>query len=169
MCDLRTGPNPHILKALYRADSMEHDYNEYFARLAERTTGGLRIQFRQVQHDGWEPKLNDCHENVDYWTARRSDCKAVRGWLFWPPDASGRWRFMAHSVVEERGELVDITPIDSYTRRDDLLFLTHLGSDEEFEAMKIPFSEYLYPPMTMDEWRAGQLVVESEEDAEANF
>jgi hypothetical protein len=54
-------------------------------------------------------------------------------------------------VVEENGELIDITPIDKNTPREGLLFLTHPGSEAEFAVMKTACSQVLYPPLTMAE------------------
>jgi hypothetical protein len=39
---------------------------------------------------------------------------------------------MAHSVVDENGQLVDITPLDPNTPREGLVFLKHLGTEEDF-------------------------------------
>jgi hypothetical protein len=153
---------------LYQKEAMARDYSDYFARLVERIDEAVKVPFRQVHHDGWEPKPNDCHGNVDWWTARHDDCKAIRGWLFWPSDAASRWRFMAHSVIERRDALVDITPIDEHTPRDELLFLKHPGTEEEFEGMKIPCSEYVYPPITLEEWREAQLSMEPAQDTETS-
>jgi hypothetical protein len=56
---------------------------------------------------------------------------------------------MAHSVVEDAGVLVDITPIDENTQREGLWFLLHDGSEKEFNAMKVPFSQLFYPFMRL--------------------
>jgi hypothetical protein len=54
--------------------------------------------------------------------------------------------FMAHSIIEEPEGLVDITPLDSNTLGNGLLFIRHTGNEDEFNAMKIPCSQVLYPP-----------------------
>jgi len=59
---------------------------------------------------------------------------------------------MAHSVVEENGQLFDITPLDRNTPREGLVFLKHHGTEEEFLRMKTTCSNVLYPPFTYDEW-----------------
>jgi hypothetical protein len=107
--------------------------------------------------------LNDCHGNVDRWIESHPGTKVVRGWLFWPPDAAGRYRFIAHSVVDENGDLVDITPIDPNTLRQGLRFLRHEGTEKDFESMKIVCSEVLYPPMTIEELQASHFVDMEEE------
>jgi hypothetical protein len=118
-----------------------------------------KVSFREIRLSGWEPKMNDCHANVDYWVQHHPETKAARGWLFWEPNEAGQCLFMAHSVLDENGRLVDITPIDQNTPRDGLLFLQHVGSEEEFLVMKVPCSQVLYPPIAFDEWRESQLVM----------
>lgn len=51
---------------------------------------------------------------------------------------------MAHSVVDGNGDLVDITPLDPNTPREGLVFQKHLGTEEDFSAMKISCSRDLY-------------------------
>jgi hypothetical protein len=66
-------------------------------------------------------------------------------------------------VLDEAGILVDITPIDESTPGDGLRFLRHIGKDEEFDVLKVPFSQCFYPFMSFDEWRDIQSVVREEE------
>ncbi len=73
---------------------------------------------------------------------------------------------MAHSVLEENGGLVDITPLDPNTLRDALLFLKHLGTEEDFTPMKRECSQVFYPPLTYDQWHESQ--VAHLEEANAN-
>jgi hypothetical protein len=136
---------------------MGYDYTAYFQRLRERVNSAVTVPFREVQLNEGEPKLNDCHRNVDFWVKNHPDTKAVRGWLSWPPNEAGQYTFMAHSVVDENGQLVDITPLDPNTPREGLVFLKHLGTEEDFSVMKTPCSQVLYPPFTRDEWRDSQL------------
>ena len=132
---------------------MACNYSKYFKRLYERRIEAVKVQFREVRFKGWQPVPNKCHDNVDHWVNCHTQSKAVRGWIFWPPDETGRCTFMAHSVVEENGELIDITPIDENTPRKGLFFLTHLGSEAEFALMKTACSQVPYPPVTMVELR----------------
>jgi hypothetical protein len=136
---------------------MGYDYTAYFQQLRERVNSAVAVPFREVQLNGCEIKLNDCHGNVDRWVKNHPEAKAVRGWLFWPSDGVGRYTFMAHSVVDENGQLVDITPLDPNTPREGLVFLKHLGTEEDFSAMKTRCPRVLYPPFTQDEWRDSQL------------
>ena len=92
------------------------------------------------------------------------EAKAVRGWLFWGPGVDGRYNIMAHSVVDEAGVLVDITPIDENTPREGLRFLRHVGTEEEFNVLKEPFSQFFYPFMSVEEWRESQQPVQEEEE-----
>jgi hypothetical protein len=137
---------------------MAYDYSEYFRRLYERVNTAAKVPYREVGLEDWQPELNKCHDNVDFWIEHHGNDLAVRGWIFWLPDETGRCTFRAHSIVQENGTLVDITPIDSNTPRDGLLFLRHLGTEEDFEPMKTVCSEVLYPPMTMEELQASHLV-----------
>jgi hypothetical protein len=59
---------------------------------------------------------------VACWIENHPETKAVRGWLFWLPNDAGQYNFMAHSVVDENGQLVDITPFDPNTTREGLVF-----------------------------------------------
>ena len=139
------------------------NYDSYFRELLERESEATKVPFRAVSHGDFEPKKNDCHNNVDYWVTHYPEVKAVRGWLFWGPGADGRYNIMAHSVVDEAGVLVDITPIDENTPREGLRFLRHRGSAEEFNAMKVPFSQFFYPFMSFGEWRESMSPVRDEE------
>jgi hypothetical protein len=140
------------------AYAMAEDHSNYFGQLLKRKEDAVRVRFLEVESEGWRPCANDCHNNVDEWTVRRPKSRAVRGWLFWEPDETGRYTFMAHSVVEESGRLMDITPIDANTPREGLWFLPHSGNEVEFQAMKTACSCVVYPPITTDEWRACQTV-----------
>jgi hypothetical protein len=141
---------------------MGYDYTAYFQQLLERVNSAVTVPFREVQLNGGAPKLNDCHGNVDRYVKNHPGAKAVRGWLFWPPNGAGQYNFMAHSGVDEDGQLVDITPLDRNTPREGLVFLKHLGAEEDFSVMKTPCSRVLYPPFTYDEWHDSQLPVVEE-------
>jgi hypothetical protein len=139
------------------------NYDAYFRELLESESQAATVFFKAVWLNGWEPKKNDCHNNVDYWVARCPGTKAVRGWLFWGPGPDGRYNIMAHSVMDEAGVLTDITPIDENTSRDGLRFLRHCGSVEEFNVMKGPCSQLFYPFMNFEEWRDCQMPIPGEE------
>jgi len=135
---------------------MHDEYNAYFQRLLGCVSLAAKVPFREVRLDGWEPKMNDCHGNVDFWVQHHPETKPVRGWLFWSANEAGQHLFMAHSVLDENSQLADITPLDPNTPRGGLLFLKHEGTEQEFSAMKTACSQVLYPPLTFDEWRESQ-------------
>lgn len=138
------------------------NYETYFSELLEHEGEAASIPFWVIGHVDWEPKKNDCHGNVDHWVAHHPEAKAVRGWLFWGPDAAHRYNIMTHSAVEDARVLVDITPIDENTPREGLRFLLHGGSEEEFDAMKMPFSQLFYPFMSFEESSDGQMPIQEE-------
>lgn len=135
---------------------MGYDYIAYFQQLLERVNSAVTVRSCEVQLNEGKPKLNDCHRNVG-WIENHPETKAVRGWLFWPPNDAGQYNFMAHSVVDENAQLVDITPLDPNTTREGLVFLRHLGKEEDFLVMKTRCSTVLYPPFSYDEWHDSQL------------
>ena len=73
---------------------------------------------------------------------------------------------MAHSVIEEMGELIDITPVDRNTPREALLFLRHLGSEAEFEPMKTDCAVYVHPPFTSEDLCQSEILAETGEESE---
>jgi len=73
-----------------------------------------------------------------------------------------RCKFWAHSVLDESGSLVDITPIDPNTARDSLFFLLHEGVAAEFERLKIRWPDVLYPRLTFEEWQQSQAAANTE-------
>jgi hypothetical protein len=75
---------------------------------------------------------------------------------------------MAHSVVQENGRLVDLTPVDKNTPREGLQFLSHPGTEAEFQSMKVVCAKALYPPMTWEEWHE-QSLAENNEEIEVDF
>jgi hypothetical protein len=141
----------------------------YFRELLERESEAVKVPFKAIRRDEWEPKKNDCHNNVDYWVMHHTEVRAVRGWVFWGPGADCRYNIMAHSVIDDAGLLVDITPIDESTPREGLRFLRHIGTEEEFNALKVPFSQFFYPFMSFEEWRESQLMIKEEETDSASL
>jgi len=82
---------------------MSNEYDSYFRHLFQRVKVATKVPFREVRLNGWEPKMNDCHANVDYWIQHHPETKAVRGWLFWELDEVGQCLFMTHSVLDRNG------------------------------------------------------------------
>lgn len=94
-----------------------------------------------------EPPLQptQCHPNVISYVARHPDCKRRRGWLI--GDHGTFLYFNAHSVVEAAdGSLGDIT---LYAPR--CPFLSHPGTDEEFDAFTATTSRVTHL-LPRDEW-----------------
>jgi hypothetical protein len=129
-------------------DTVPSDVETYFGSLYARLPEAKPVGFRDIP--GWKSEQNDCHLNVDSWVRRDSKRSAVRGWLSWGIDPrTERCKFMAHSVIEEDGEMYDITPLDPNTPRAGLVFLRHIGTDEEFDILKMHWSDVAaYPFFT---------------------
>lgn len=54
--------------------------------------------------------------------------------------------FVAHSVIEENGDLYDVTPLDPSTPSP--LFLRHVEAEAVFDAMQPEWSWTFYPIIT---------------------
>jgi hypothetical protein len=118
----------------------------YLQSLGARIGEQVEVPFKPVSAGDWKPRPRFCHENVDYWVASQSGREAVRGWLVDGTDGCDGFLVVAHSVVNEGGDLYDITPLDyapfeSNPRR---WFLRHNGMTEEFDAMRKSPSHWVY-------------------------
>jgi hypothetical protein len=81
------------------------------ARLYERRNEAVSIRRVRMRGGDWQPDPNQCHRNVTLWCGWYPIYTAVRGWLVADYVDIGRYRFFAHSIVEnETGDLMDITP-----------------------------------------------------------
>jgi len=122
---------------------MTPEIRDYFTSLCKRAGAdtAVPVSFVSVSDVGWVPSARACHANADRWASLKPARKVVRGWLIGATDGAGGYLFIAHSVVEECGELHDITPADSFPDVVPLkpepprLFLRHEGSLESFDAM----------------------------------
>ena len=85
--------------------------------------------------EDWTPTRACCHANVDFRVKRNPHLRPVRGWMTVSQDESGRGIFAAHSVIDDGGELYDITLSDQ-AECDLYRFLEHLGTGEEFWAVE---------------------------------
>lgn len=107
---------------------------ELAQQLYERRHQAVLVPFRDFSSPGFSPVEQACHSNVDKWCRSHQKHQAVRGWLVhesWLPQ--GFCRFAPHSVVlDERGELFDLTPTRAIRRYP---FLRHHLTDEEFLLM----------------------------------
>lgn len=127
------------------------DSQTYFRSLYARLSDAKPVVFQKVESSNWNPEQSKCHSNIDFWVEQDSRRLAVRGWLTWGANEAGRCKFMAHSVFEEGGKMYDITPIDANTPREGLMFLRHIGTDEEFDYLKKCCADTTYPPVTYEE------------------
>jgi hypothetical protein len=107
---------------------------ELAQQLHERRKEAVLVPFRDCSGPDFSPIEQACHSNVDKWCRSHQKHQAVRGWLVhesWLPQ--GFCRFAPHSVVlDERGELFDLTPTRATGRYP---FLRHHLTDEEFLLM----------------------------------
>jgi hypothetical protein len=56
----------------------------------------------------------------------------VQGWGTWGRNAGRERKFFAHSVLSEGSKLFDITPFGNEGERCGMIFVRHIGTDEEF-------------------------------------
>ena len=112
---------------------------EYEATVCERLSSAQPVPFRRVSFvKGDCPQEGHCHENVERYVAENPGTSVLRGWLpyhqIW--DNGVKQRLTSHSVVRGiNGELFDITPFGNNDHRDKLVFVPHLGDEQEFSAM----------------------------------
>jgi hypothetical protein len=127
---------------------MTPETRSYFVSLCERANHPETVPFKVVGDGEWKPKSTFCHLNADHWESLEPGRKAVRGWLIWGPDPAGGCTFGAHSVVEENGELYDITPHDcpSVDPEPPRLFLRHKGEKCVFDAMLPEYNSVSFNP-----------------------
>jgi len=102
------------------------------------------MQQRTVATDDWKPERSHCHSNVNYWVTLNPHLRAIRGWIVIGEDADGRCRFQAHSVIEDTGELYDIT-LPNQPECDRARFLPHTGTEEQFFAVEKHWSDTEFP------------------------
>jgi hypothetical protein len=114
----------------------------YFASLCSRIGEAVDVPFVRVSRGYWEPAQSYCHKNVDSWVEGNANLRAVRGWLTGGDD-NGTYTFIAHSVVEDRGNLFDITPLAPGSPS--MKFLIDHGSKEAFDAMQPAWHLVTYP------------------------
>lgn len=107
----------------------------FLSELAEmlylRRDEARRIPYAARKTEAFEPRPHECHANVDRWVADHAATKAVRGWLVYDYalSAFSVVRFQAHSVIEEDGLLLDITPAGGRGAP----FLRHPDGNEMFD------------------------------------
>jgi hypothetical protein len=87
-----------------------------------------------------------CHENAEAFFKRFPDHPIVRGWLVAEiSGAPGFFRLVAHSVNRRPdGAFVDVTPLQESDRKA-YRFVAHIGSKEQFAAIRVKFPEMMFP------------------------
>lgn len=92
------------------------------------------VRYEARQAADFEAYPHECHGNVDRWVASHPGSGCVRGWLIYDYALSAfpMVRFQAHSVLEENGRLVDITPVEVRERHP---FLRHPDGNEMFDLL----------------------------------
>jgi len=99
-----------------------------------RRESGVLVPCERRETVGWNPSPRDCHKNSDQYAMENVGHRSVRGWLIFDDSDIGRYRFLAHSVVEgSDGKLFDLTPSPAPRPP----FLPHEGPEGEFEAIVI--------------------------------
>ena len=126
---------------------------DYEAEICQRLGQAEQVQFREVSIGGRKPTVANCHDNVDEWVRMYPRDSAVRGWVT-DADFGVGVRLTAHSVVRGAdGKKFDITPMakeaDRKSLRLGMRFVEHLGSDEEFLALRCE-SLFMTCPLTSD-------------------
>jgi hypothetical protein len=117
----------------------------YFDDVHRRGRYARPIRKQEVQFsDTSGPQPCQCHINVRRFVAENPGAVRVGGWLIMGRGKlSGR--YVAHSVVRYRKRTFDITPSEFH-----LQFVQHIGTDDDFREMEVPFSELSWPPPAPD-------------------
>lgn len=109
---------------------------EYEASICQRLPQATHVRFRKESLGDWQPKVRECHSNVDRWVEANPGDTAVRGWVTYK-DFGVVIVLTAHSVVRGADEqLFDITPLENEYYRKTMRFIPHLGDEQVFFSMK---------------------------------
>jgi hypothetical protein len=95
---------------------MNSETEAYFAASHARRHEARSMQYRTVATKDWKPEASHCHSNVNHRISLNPNLGAVCGWMVIGEDADGCCRFQAHSVIDDAGELYDITLPDELRR-----------------------------------------------------
>ena len=137
---------PHLIPR----GQMCSEHEGYFAELYARRGTAKPMQHRKVVIDGSIPERGDCHENVKSLIRSNPRLKVVHGWMIVSEDESGSCLLDAHSVIEDAGELYDITLPDQ-SACDPIRFIRHIGTEEEFWTVESVCFQTVYPfPKDLD-------------------
>jgi len=134
---------------------MTPENRHYFASLSQMADAGDIERFGFTPPppapDGWVPCARECHANAARWAGLKPGRKVVRGWLISGEFGAGGYQFDAHSVGEENGMLIDITPRDTIPgsfspQESPRLSLRHQGSSEFFDALLLRCASIKFMP-----------------------
>jgi len=110
--------------------ALQRIVDSVISRLGER----VRLVRKTVSIGDWQPRAQECHDNVARWVAGNPEHKHVFGFvLFDYRLLNGCIRISAHSVVEDENRtLCDITPHEMSA---DYPFIRHIGSTDDFAVL----------------------------------
>ncbi len=109
---------------------------DYITSICKRLGEAEHVPFKPVSSDGWNPEVAHCHRNVDKWVEANPGHTAVRGWVTYASFGNSLG-LTAHSVVRDaNGRLFDITPLENEYYRVNMNFISHVGDEQTFFAIK---------------------------------
>jgi hypothetical protein len=120
------------------------EVRRYFDAVFRRQGQAAEPRRLQVRYeDGTEPQPACCHENAERWVCEHPDYEVVRGWAIAASSGGGSLMLAAHTVVRAPGgELVEITPLPSYSVR----FIAHQGEEGVFAQLRAQRASVWWPP-----------------------
>lgn len=112
--------------------------DEYVRDICEMSGTASFVPFKpNIRLGNWKPKVADCHGNADYWVKHYPGHVAIRGWIALMEAEPDPVVYTAHSVVcGPDGELFDITPLYNAEDIRRGKFISHVGDDATFLAMR---------------------------------
>lgn len=110
------------------------ELNQIAARLYERRSEGVILEWADVSISDWRPQENECHANATIWCQHNTEHQTVRGWLYFPfEDLLNYVLFNPHSAIRtEDNRLWDITPSKASQQYP---FIVAEQSEEEYAAL----------------------------------
>ncbi len=91
------------------------------------------VPYVHVSIGDWQPRVGDCHNNVDHWVREKPGDSPVRGWVTFGTDGGTKILLTLHSVVRGAdGRLFDITPLGNEVVRGTMFFVPHTESEDDF-------------------------------------
>jgi hypothetical protein len=107
------------------------ELSNYIRYLFDNRENSIIVPAGEIDGGEWQPRLNDCHNNVDRWCAHNKEFKPARGWLFYDLGYEADFvMFQQHSVLaDDKGRLIDITPTKA---SDSFPFIYVSETDEQY-------------------------------------